>query len=218
MSIKVLEIKNLDYGNRYAYDRGKRPAKLTKTRAITMPSGSFISAIHARRLGRSGPLLAVAALAIGTLAACGGVNNGASSATSSGTAGATGGTATTKAAAGGTLTVQFNSPVSLNPALEGTSESDIVFGALDYDSLIYQLGDGTFVPDLATSWGYVAGTQNEVFNLTLRGGVDFSDGSLMTPQSVVNSFNYFKKADGPQAGYLACLPPRPRSPARARSS
>jgi peptide/nickel transport system substrate-binding protein len=149
---------------------------------------------------------AVAALALGALAACGGVNNASSSppATSSGT-GTAAPTGSATAASGGTLTVQFNSPVSLNPALEGTSESDIVFGALDYDSLIYQLGDGTFVPDLATSWGYVAGTKNEVFNLTLRGGVHFSDGSLMTPQSVVNSFDYFKKASGPQAGYLAAL-------------
>jgi len=168
-----------------------------------MPSGSFFPPTRARRLGRSGSLFAVAALAIGALAACGGVNNGSSSATSSGSAAATG--SAPKGVTGGTLTVQFNSPVSLNPALEGTSESDIVFGALDYDSLIYQLGDGTFVPDLATSWSYVAGSKNEIFDLTLRGGVHFSDGSLMTPASVVNSLEYFKKADGPQAGYLATL-------------
>ncbi len=164
-----------------------------------MPSRSSMFATRARRPGRGGgPLLAICAIAVATLAACGGVNNG-SSATS---------TATGKAPTGlvgGTLTLQFNSPVSLNPALEGTSESDIAFGALDYDSLIYQLGDGTFVPDLATSWSYVAGSKNEIFDLTLRSGVHFSDGSLMTPASVVNSLNYFKKANGPQAGYLATL-------------
>jgi peptide/nickel transport system substrate-binding protein len=61
------------------------------------------------------------------------------------------------------------------------------------------------VPDLATQWGYAAGSKNEVFNLTLRKGVHFSDGSLMTAASVINSLEYFKKADGPQAGYLATL-------------
>jgi hypothetical protein len=44
---------------------------------------------------------------------------------------------------GDTLTLQFTPPVSLNPALGGTAESDVVFGALDYDSLIYQTGNGS---------------------------------------------------------------------------
>jgi ABC-type transport system substrate-binding protein len=83
---------------------------------------------------------------------------------------------------GQTLTVQFTPPVSLNPALEGTSQSDIDFGRLDYDSLIYQLPNGSYVPDLATSWGYVSGSQNEKFTMTIRGGVQFSDGSPVTPR------------------------------------
>lgn len=160
---------------------------------------------QARRIGRSGSLVAVAAAVTSMLAACGGVSTSAS--TASGGAGATSG-ATGKAPTGivaSTLNLQFNAPVSLNPALGGTSESDVVFGALDYDSLIYQLGNGDYVPDLATQWGYAAGSKNEVFNLTLRKGVHFSDGSLMTTASVVNSLEYIKKADGPQAGYLATL-------------
>jgi peptide/nickel transport system substrate-binding protein len=168
-----------------------------------MPSRSFMHATRARRLVRGGSLVAVAALALGTIAACGGVNNGGAANGSTPTSSGTGKAPT--GAVGGTLTVQFNSPVSLNPALEGTSESDIVFGALDYDSLIYQLGNGTFVPDLATSWSYVSGSKNEIFDMTIRSGVHFSDGSLLTPASVVNSLAYFKKADGPQAGYLATL-------------
>ncbi|MGH3250422.1 MAG: ABC transporter substrate-binding protein [Trebonia sp.] len=169
----------------------------------------FTLAPHARFLGRRAPLLAAATLAAGALAACGGVSNGGGS--PGGTAGAASG-ATASAAgavptgiAGNTLTLQFNAPVSANPALEGTSESDIVFGALDYDSLIYQLGNGQYVGDLATSWGYVAGSKNEVFDLTLRKNVHFSDGSPLTAASVVNSLEYFKKSDGPQASYLATL-------------
>lgn len=171
----------------------------------------------ARCLGRRTSFLAVAALAAGTLAACGGVSNGGGAATGTttgaagGTASAASGAATGQASAaptgiaGDTLTLQFNEPVSANPALEGTHESDIAFGALDYDSLIYQLGNGDYVGDLATSWGYAPDSQNKVFNLTLRGGVHFSDGSLLTPASVVNSLEYFKGAHGPQAGYLAAL-------------
>lgn len=173
-----------------------------------MPSRyPFTVPASARRHGRRTSLLAIAALAAGTLAACGGVSNGGG--TASGAAGAASGAAKASAAptgiAGNTLTLQFNEPVSANPALEGTSESDIAFGALDYDSLIYQLGNGQYVGDLATSWDYVAGSKNEVFNLTLRKNVRFSDGSLLTPASVVNSLEYFKEADGPQAGYLATL-------------
>src|SRR5580692_9586741 len=172
---------------------------------FTLPAG-------ARCLGRRTSLLAMAALAAGTLAACGGVSNGggAPSATAAGTAGATSGATGQASAAptgvvGNTLTLQFNEPVSANPALEGTSESDVVFGAIDYDSLIYQLGNGQYVGDLATSWGYAPNSKNEVFNLTLRNGVHFSDGTLLTAASVVNSLEYFKSADGPQAGYLAAL-------------
>jgi peptide/nickel transport system substrate-binding protein len=181
-----------------------------KTRAIDMPSGyPFTQTARARRLSRRTSLLAIAALAAGTLAACGGVSNGggtpgSGAATASGTT-ATPAGATPTGIVGNTLNLQFNEPVSTNPALEGTSESDIAFGAIDYDSLIYQLGNGQYVPDLAASWGYVAGSKNEVFNLTLRANVHFSDGSLLTPASVVNSLEYFKGASGPQAGYLASL-------------
>jgi peptide/nickel transport system substrate-binding protein len=143
------------------------------------------------RVARAAILLAVAAI---LLAACG--SSSSSTATNSGSSSST---------SGKTLTLQFTEPVSLNPALEGTYQSDIDFGALAYDSLIFQLPDGSYIPDLATKWGYVAGSGNKKFNLTIRSGVHFSDGSVMTPASVVASLNYFKKANGPQASYLASL-------------
>ncbi|MGH3206594.1 MAG: ABC transporter substrate-binding protein [Trebonia sp.] len=177
-----------------------------------MPSRDpFTLPVRARRLGRRTSLLAIATLAAGSLAACGGVSNGGGApagTTGAATATASGPSKATAAPNGivaNTLTLQFNEPVSANPALEGTSESDIAFGALDYDSLIYQLGNGQYVGDLATGWSYAPGSKNEVFDLTLRKNVHFSDGSLMTPASVVNSLQYFKQADGPQAGYLATL-------------
>ena len=132
------------------------------------------------------------------LAACG--------SSSSGTTASTANQSSTKAApAAKTLTLQFTAPVSLNPALEGTFQSDIDFGALAYDSLIFQLPNGTYIPDLATKWGYAAGSDNKTFNLTIRSGVTFSDGSPLTADAVVASLNYFKKANGPQASYLRAL-------------
>ncbi len=101
--------------------------------------------------------------------------------------------------------MQFNQPVSLNPALGGTNQSDIDFGALDYDSLIFQNPDGSYRPDLATSWGYAAGSKNEVFNLTIRKGATFSDGSPVNAKAVAASLEYFKGAGGGQASYMAAL-------------
>lgn len=97
------------------------------------------------------------------------------------------------------LNVQFSGPpISLNPALNGNGGSSI-FTSLDYDPLIYLSGSGELVPDLATSWRYV-GNGNKVFELTLRRGVRFTDGSLMTARAVANSMNYFLRAGGSLIG------------------
>lgn len=93
------------------------------------------------------------------------------------------------------LTLQFaGPPISLNPALGGNGLS-ATYTALAYDPLIYLSGDGQLVPDLATSWNYTD-NQNKVFELTLRQGVKFSDGSPMTADTVAASMNYFLKAGG----------------------
>lgn len=106
---------------------------------------------------------------------------------------------------GQTLTLQYEEPTSLNPALGGIQEIAVVYQGLAYESLIYQEQDGSFVPDLAVKWGYVAGSGNKSFQLTLRSGVKFSDGSPLTAQAVANSLEYFKKAAGPQSHLLAGL-------------
>ena len=158
--------------------------------------------VRGRRLARL-TTLAASAATVAALAACGSSGGSSSSA-------ATGDSSSSAAAApngivGQTLTVQYTEPTSINPALGGIQEVAVAYQELAYDSLIYQLGNGQYVGDLATSWSYAPGSKNEVFDLTLRQNVHFSDGSLLTPASVVNSLEYFKKADGPQAGYLATL-------------
>lgn len=132
-----------------------------------------------RRVGGATAALLVPLVAI---TACS--SSGSSSAASSG--------------AGGTpqkFTMQFvGPPISLNPALAGNGGSS-VFTALTYDPLIYLSNDGKLVPDLATSWNYV-GDDNTTFELNLRQGVTFTDGTDLTADAVVASMNYFLKAGG----------------------
>lgn len=164
-----------------------------------MHSRGWRVSARARTLGVRSSLMTGGALVAVAVAACGGSSsgNGASASSSSGGSSAASGSQT--------LTMQFNQPVSLNPALGGTAQSDIDYGALDYDSLIFQKPDGTYIPDLATKWGYAAGSKNEVFNLTIRKGVTFTDGSPVNAKSVAASLEYFKKAGGGQSEYMAAL-------------
>jgi peptide/nickel transport system substrate-binding protein len=154
------------------------------------------------RAARWSAACAAALAATLALAACGG---GSSSTSAAGQTGSASAGAVPSGLTGATLTIAFSPPLSLNPALGGISTSAVLYGSLAYGSLIYQRPDGTFVPDLATSWGYLPGSQNEKFEVTLRSGVKFSDGSVMTPQSVANSIEYFAKAHGPQGFTMATL-------------
>lgn len=116
---------------------------------------------------------------------------------SSGGGSASGGSASGGSAGGsagggrsGTLTIAFSSATQTqDPATSASPLYD--FPA--YDSLIYQAADGTYEPDLATSWGYV-GSGNKTFQLTLRKGVRFSDGSAMTAAAVAASLNRYVAA------------------------
>ncbi len=150
----------------------------------------LVSRVHAsarsfrslRRPLRYGALPAVAAAAV-----CG-VAPGAASA----------------ASRANSLAVQFaGPPISLNPALGGNGGSS-VFTALDYDPLIYLTSSGKFVPDLASSWQYV-GKHNRAFEMTIRSGVKFTDGSPVTAQAVVKSMRYFLKAGGQLVGNVGSI-------------
>jgi peptide/nickel transport system substrate-binding protein len=169
------------------------------------PARAALPAIAPERNGRRKArrvAAAVAAAAAATLAvaACGG---GGTTSSSPGAANAAAKTPT--GITGQTLTIGFSPPLSLNPALNGQATAAVLYGSLAYGSLTYELPNGTFVPDLATSWTYLPGSNNEKFQVTLRHGVKFSDGAAMTPQAVANSVSYFAKAHGPQSFLLASL-------------
>ena len=95
-------------------------------------------------------------------------------------------------------------PNSLNPGLGGSSDPQQYFFELDYDTLIGLDSSGNYIPDLATKWGYV-GSGNKTFDITLRPGVTFNDGSKLTADDVKNSLEYYAKAGGPLAADLAPL-------------
>jgi len=92
------------------------------------------------------------------------------------------------------LVTQFQGvPLSLDPA-HGGSGGSALFTALDYDSLIYQTGDGKLIPDLATKW--VFGDGNKSLTLTLRKGVKFTDGTTLNAKDVKASIDRFLKGGG----------------------
>jgi peptide/nickel transport system substrate-binding protein len=104
------------------------------------------------------------------------------------------------ASVGGTLTVAYSAPpATLDPAKNAQATSWYDYPA--YDAFFRQESNGKFTPDLATSGKYV-GTSNKIFDLTLRKGVRFSDGSALTAAGVKAWFDYFIAAKGPQASLL----------------
>jgi len=147
-------------------------------------------------------LSSAAALAALAVAGCSSSAASTGSTGSTGTTGSTGSTGST--ARSGTFTVGMGEPATtMNPA----SVAPAAFAYYDYDPLIHEDPDGTFVPDLAISWGYV-GTGNKEFQVVLRQGVHFSDGSLMTATAVKNSLEYYvhdTAADQQYAGPVASV-------------
>ena len=97
-----------------------------------------------------------------------------------------------------------NVPATLNPALSDNGGNNVTFASLAYDSLIYLAPNGTYQPDLATSWKYV-GSNNQEFIIQLRSGVEFSDGTTMTAQDVVNSIKYAQTTGSTASTYLTSL-------------
>ena len=135
------------------------------------------------QLSRARRSLAVAAVAGIALAGC----SSASSSSSSGTA---------AKKTSDTLTIAVSAATdTLNPILGGNIDPLLIFEELVYAPLIYLKPDGSFAPGLAASWGYV-GTGNRVFDLTLRSGVKFSDGSALSADGLKAYFEYTAKNGG----------------------
>lgn len=165
---------------------------------------SFLRAFGRERLFRAsratrGSGVLVLAASLIAVSACG--SSGASSTSTS--AGSSTSTGTGSTAASGTLTVQFAGPpiLGLDPSHEAGGQS-VIYSSLAYDSLIYEEPNGSLVPDLATSWKWL-GSGHTQFQLTLRPGVKFSDGSTMTPAGVAQWLSYFSKANSIRSSLLA---------------
>jgi len=101
-----------------------------------------------------------------------------------------------------TLTIAAaSSPSSFDPSRNANGGTQSFFQQLTYESLIEKGTDGSYQPGLATSWGYVAGHEGTQYEITLRSGVKFADGTPVTADAVAASLNYFStKASGPSAG------------------
>lgn len=85
-------------------------------------------------------------------------------------------------------------PGGLDPAKFGPLEQTL----LAYDPLIYSAPDGSYQPRIAESWRYI-GTGNKTFELKLRPGVVFSDGTPCDAAAVRANIDYYRTAPGSQA-------------------
>ncbi|MFJ9085516.1 ABC transporter substrate-binding protein [Streptomyces sp. NPDC102384] len=105
-----------------------------------------------------------------------------------------------KGKSGGTLNVvSLTPPSTFNPARAGITVGENWYTPLAYDSLIHRGPNSKYEPGLATSWKYV-GKGNREFQLTLRPGVKFADGTPVTTDAVVKSLRYtFADPNSPQA-------------------
>jgi peptide/nickel transport system substrate-binding protein len=87
-----------------------------------------------------------------------------------------------------------NAPNNLNPA---DNASWNIMNYLTYAELMRQDPAGSVEPGLATSWSYI-GHGDKTFEFTLRSGVHFSDGELVTAAAVKTWFLYFLHDNGPE--------------------
>jgi peptide/nickel transport system substrate-binding protein len=140
-----------------------------------------------RTPGRTRRLAVAAVLTVG-LAACGNESG----------SGDSGSTKTS-------LTIAVPSAVtSLNPTQIGTGIPDQFFVQAAYDSLIVRGADGSLEPGLATAWEYTD-PENTTFQLTLREGVTFSDGSKFDAQAVADWIEYYQNSNGLFASRFATI-------------
>ncbi|MEU0671960.1 ABC transporter substrate-binding protein [Streptomyces sp. NPDC006172] len=119
---------------------------------------------------------------------------------------ACGGGSGTSDGGGGLTTVTLgmsSAPNSLDPAQVATGPF-LNYVDPAYATLLTRDADGALAAGLADRWGYV-GKGNTAFQVRLRKGVKFADGTPITAADVVNSFKYFQKGSGPNASYFRPL-------------
>jgi peptide/nickel transport system substrate-binding protein len=118
-----------------------------------------------------------------------------------GSGGSTGSSSGQSGTAGGTITMGLSSaPVSLDPSTSATGLY-VNYIVPAYASLLDEGSSGQIIAGLADKWGYV-GSDNETFQLTLRSGLKWADGTPITAGDVVASLKYFAKGSGPSSPYL----------------
>jgi peptide/nickel transport system substrate-binding protein len=131
-----------------------------------------------KRVGWPGAVVATLAVSA-VLAACSSSGQSANSAS------------TTQSAA--VVIGTTSAPTSLDPAV-GTSGGDYQYLYMIYARLINQdPKTGAYEPGLATSWKFT-GTNNLAFEMTLRQGVKFQDGTPVNAAAVKTSLEHFIKS------------------------
>ncbi len=94
-------------------------------------------------------------------------------------------------------------PRSLDP----TATGNLLVAHLAYANIIRTNPDGSFSPELATSWHYLnakggSGGANKGFEFTLRHDARFSDGTPVTAQAVVAWLTYFSQSKSVNVGSM----------------
>jgi peptide/nickel transport system substrate-binding protein len=132
-------------------------------------------------------LTAVAGLMI---AGCGGGGTGGSAGSGS------------VSASAGTLTIAVGDvPATWDPYKNDYGAEASVEQAA-YDTLIRENANGSLSPDLATAWKLLTPTE---WQLTIRHGVKFADGSALTPDVVKENLDRAKTVVGPKTDQLSGL-------------
>lgn len=120
--------------------------------------------------------------------------------------GGSGTKATTTAAAVKTKTLRFGvasfGDSVTSPAANNSTNGQLL--SIAYAPLVYLKADGTIGPGLASSWRYVKG--HTVFELTLRHGATFSDGTPVDAAAVVKWLNFYVASKNSQSGLLGPKP------------
>lgn len=88
-----------------------------------------------------------------------------------------------------TLTIAISGPPTLDPYKANIDPNNIPTVALAYAPLIRLNADRSFTGELAESFGYTD-DQNKVFQMKLRPGLKFADGSALDANAVVASLKY----------------------------
>ncbi|MER7007233.1 ABC transporter substrate-binding protein [Dactylosporangium sp. NPDC000555] len=94
--------------------------------------------------------------------------------------------------AGRTLTIAVSAAPTLDPYKANVDPNNIQTASLGYASLIRLNADRTYSGDLAESYGYTD-TENKIFQMRLRPGLKFADGTPLDAAAVVASLQYMLK-------------------------